>query len=79
METPAEPPLTCLGGCGRKLTSDRARARGYGERCWRKLRHQTPSPTRFSRTPVKTPAHTEPMPGQTAIDLQPMQPTLWSL
>lgn len=39
METPAddEQPFLCLGGCGYTLTSDLARARGYGSRCWRKL------------------------------------------
>lgn len=41
MTDAAEEPVVCLGGCGHQLHSDLAVARGYGERCWRKLHRRT--------------------------------------
>ncbi|MFI8351262.1 DUF6011 domain-containing protein [Streptomyces sp. NPDC085596] len=55
-------------GCGRRLK--RPTATGYGPVCARRLHR--PARIRISRNPDQ-------MPGQAELDLQPMQPTLWSL
>jgi hypothetical protein len=62
-------PAICLGGCGRKLTSRLSKRRQMGRNCWRKF-HGTPPH-------IATPASGQ-IPGQTALDLQPRQVTLWS-
>lgn len=65
-----EPPVTCLGGCGRKLTSRLSKRRRYGPDCWRKLHGRTPriaSPTADVGD------------GQTELPLDYLQVTLWSL
>ncbi|MFG3127424.1 DUF6011 domain-containing protein [Streptomyces tendae] len=73
----------CEGGCGRWLTTPASVALGYGRVCAE--RHGIPTGTRRRSTPVRpAPAraaetssvHCD---GQTEIDLQPMQPSLWSL
>lgn len=54
--------------------------------CKRRLKQPTPTGLgpvcnrRLNGTPPTIPTpHTEPGPGQTALELRPMQPTLWSL
>jgi len=69
METPAEPPLTCVGGCGRKLTSVKSRRRRMGPDCWRK--HHSP-------TPRITGPESGQIVGQTELPLVPFQPTFWT-
>ncbi|MEU8968105.1 DUF6011 domain-containing protein [Streptomyces monashensis] len=69
-----ETPVTCLGGCGRLLTSKTSRARGYGGGCWRKL-HGRPAPK--PRRPA--PSATQPIDGQAELPLEPEQPTLWPM
>ncbi|WP_439947222.1 DUF6011 domain-containing protein [Streptomyces sp. BBFR109] len=68
-----EPPVRCA--CGRLLRDPESRTRKLGPVCWRKL-HGRPR-----RTPHITPpaTSTQPIPGQTELPLDPMQPTLWSL
>lgn len=72
----------CLGGCGRWLTSPQAIALGYGPVCAKRHGVQ-PAGSSGSRRPqlvvrLDDPPPT-PIPGQTALPLQPMQPTLWAL
>lgn len=65
--------MTCQV-CGRRLRSQESRARGVGPVCWA-----------ATRTPVHRPPAAalgtapEPIPGQTELDLEPHQPSLWSL
>lgn len=67
----------CLGGCGRWLTSPQAIALGYGPVCARRLGVVTVrSPRLVVRLDDPPP---DPIPGQTALPLRPMQPTLWAL
>ncbi|WP_375803553.1 DUF6011 domain-containing protein [Streptomyces sp. A012304] len=58
--------------CGRPLRDPTSIARRLGPVCARRLNGTTPA----IRAPATDP---QPIPGQTALDLQPMQPTLWSL
>ncbi|WP_338699147.1 DUF6011 domain-containing protein [Streptomyces sp. Q6] len=74
------PPPTALGPrrcvCGRQLRDPVSRARGYGPKCWRRLRGDTTT----RRTPVTPPAAPAPViDGQTELPLAEHQPTLWSL
>lgn len=64
--TSSEEPLTCLGGCGHTLHSAKARARGYGERCWRKLHRRR---RRRSIRRLPPPAHPAAIPNQLALEL----------
>ncbi|MGW2739086.1 hypothetical protein ACWC4D_33415 [Streptomyces sp. NPDC001288] len=63
-------PLKCRE-CHRRLKQPTPT--GYGPVCERRIngRHKTPT--------IPAPSAVEIHPGQTALDLQPMQPTLWSL
>lgn len=61
----------CLA-CGRRLR--RPSPSGLGPVCFRRL---NPAP---ARTPARAAEPlVEPIPGQTELPLQPMQPSLWSL
>lgn len=70
--------------CGRLLRSDEARKRGYGPVCWRKRnpaaprRHRTPKRASSTRPATIRPAPDE-LPGQQALPLFYLQPTLESL
>lgn len=55
-----EKPVICLGGCGRTLTSDIARARGYGKRCWRKLHGRTARRPRLAAPRAVAPGPEQP-------------------
>jgi len=73
----------CEGGCGRWLSDPESIARNYGRVCAERLGI---SPARrlgatSNRRPpaTRTDPPVEPIPGQTALELQPMQPSLWSL
>jgi len=74
----------CEGGCGRWLKSPAAVALGYGRVCAERLGIPAP-PSRRAATTRRPPAirgtDTPPEvgPGQTALELQPMQPSLWSI
>ncbi|CAL9664248.1 hypothetical protein SUDANB1_07129 [Streptomyces sp. enrichment culture] len=73
----------CQGGCGRWLTSPDAVALGYGRICAERLgipSDRQPHPRRPPRATTR-PADAPPEvhPDQTALTLQPMQPSLWSL
>ncbi|WP_371238873.1 DUF6011 domain-containing protein [Streptomyces pimonensis] len=72
----------CEGGCGRWLTSPEAVALGYGRVCAERLGIESARSARPRRLrPVLRPADTpsEPIPGQTELPLQSIQPSLWSL
>ena len=43
----------CLGGCGYTLTSARAVARGYGSRCWAKIRKAAKTADLSAWTPAQ--------------------------
>ncbi|MEV8417810.1 DUF6011 domain-containing protein [Streptomyces niveus] len=60
--------------CGRRLRTETSRARGAGPVCWRATRPPVHRPPTADLTAVP-----EPTPGQTELELQPIQPTLWSL
>ncbi|MFF1958002.1 DUF6011 domain-containing protein [Streptomyces sp. NPDC058220] len=62
--------MTCQV-CGRPLRTQESRARGAGPVCWAATRPHIHRPA-AATTP-------EPIPGQTELPLQPIQPTLWSL
>ena len=71
----------CLGNCGRWLTSPDAVALGYGRVCAERLGIPTSGPT---RRPPRLPARSveavpEVHPDQTALELRPHQPSLWSI
>ncbi|MFJ5151413.1 DUF6011 domain-containing protein [Streptomyces sp. NPDC088353] len=71
--TGEEEPITCLGGCGKQLTSRTSRRRGYGKDCWRKL-HGRPA-----RTPrITTPAAAVPGPGQDELPVDDQLELPWS-
>ncbi|MFB6955499.1 DUF6011 domain-containing protein [Streptomyces sp. NPDC056309] len=70
--TGEEEPAICLGGCGRLLTSDLSKQRGFGMDCWRKLHGR---PARQPRP--TTPTATEPGPGQGELPLTD-QLELWT-
>ncbi|MFJ6319679.1 DUF6011 domain-containing protein [Streptomyces californicus] len=57
--------------CGRRLRSEKTRARGIGPVCARRTRQTTP------HIPTPTPDHH--IPGQDELPLVHHQPTLWSL
>lgn len=61
---------TCV--CGRLLRDPASIARGLGPVCNRRLN----GPPVVVRAPA---TDQKPIPGQTELPLQPMQPTLWSL
>ena len=61
-------PVLCLGGCGNTLRSAKAVARGYGERCWRKL-HSRPTRRHRIRNAPPHPQAIPRVPGQTALEL----------
>jgi hypothetical protein len=63
----------CLA-CGRLLR--RPSLSGLGPVCFRRL---NPPPPRLPRLPAGGEVLPEIHPGQTALSLQPMQPSLWSL
>ncbi|WHM30267.1 DUF6011 domain-containing protein [Streptomyces sp. BPPL-273] len=71
----------CEGGCGRWLTTPASVALGYGRVCAERhgipTRRRTvparPAPARVAEPAV---AHCD---GQTEIELQPMQPSLWAI
>jgi hypothetical protein len=52
-------PVICLGGCGYTLTSDLAKARGYGSRCWKKL-HRPPARRPRIPRPISRATPTQP-------------------
>lgn len=66
-------PVTCRV-CGRRLRTATSQARGAGPVCWAATRPPTPASVR-----IPAPAPADHIPGQAALPLQPMQPTLWSL
>ncbi|WP_432130566.1 DUF6011 domain-containing protein [Streptomyces tendae] len=72
----------CEGGCGRWLTTPESVALGYGRVCAERhgiaVRRLNPAPARQPASRASEPP-VEPIPGQTALDLQPFQPTLGSL
>jgi hypothetical protein len=71
----------CEGGCGRWLTDPVSVARRYGKQCAERLGIAPVRPARPRRPrPAPRPdTPPEPIPGQVALELQPMQPSLWSL
>ncbi|GAA4823908.1 hypothetical protein GCM10023220_67010 [Streptomyces ziwulingensis] len=73
----------CAGGCGRWLSDPASLARGYGRLCAERRGipvHTPRRPVRPRPPAVRSPdAPSEPIPGQEALPLQPMQPSLWSL
>ncbi|WP_328336804.1 DUF6011 domain-containing protein [Streptomyces violaceus] len=73
----------CEGGCNRWLTDPVSIARGFGKRCAELHGIPVDSPPRLRRPPrpAARPADApvEIHPDQTALPLQPMQPSLWSL
>ncbi|MGW0920156.1 DUF6011 domain-containing protein [Streptomyces sp. NPDC002755] len=62
--------MTATCTCGRTLRDPVSIARGLGPVCHRRLN----GPPAVIRTPAA-----EISPGQTELELRPMQPTLWSL
>lgn len=58
--------------CGRKLTDDTSRARGYGPDCWRAQHSQRRQRTTVAAATRTTPGH---IPGQTEIDLDEQEDT----
>ncbi|MHC3450824.1 DUF6011 domain-containing protein [Streptomyces prasinus] len=75
----------CEGGCGRWLKSPAAVELGYGRVCAERLGIPIAPPARRLATATRRPPaiRTDPPveihPGQTALDLQTHQPSLWSL
>lgn len=65
-----EPPVICLGGCGRLLTSRISKERQHGPDCWRKLHGRT------ARGRRATPSAAQPGPGQAELPLAD-QLTIW--
>jgi len=75
------PRRKCLGNCGRWLTSPEAVALGYGRVCAERLGIPTGRP---ARQPTRLPTRSievapEVHPDQTALELRPHQPSLWSI
>lgn len=75
-------PRKCLGGCNRWLTNEESIARGYGKHCAELHGIPPASPARrLGATPNRRPAATrtdppaEHIPGQTALELTPFQPS----
>jgi hypothetical protein len=66
----------CLGGCGYALSSDLARARGYGHRCWAKLPPllQASITAEIRPTPPRTPRSRPAKPGSGQIPITPENP-----
>ncbi|WP_425274709.1 DUF6011 domain-containing protein [Streptomyces viridosporus] len=73
-------PRLCEGGCGRLLTDPVSIARRYGKRCAERLGITAVSSGARRPRPVPRPdTPPEVHPDQTALELRPMQPSLWSL
>lgn len=69
----------CEGGCGRWLSDPESIARGYGRQCAERLGIPIAATVRRPPAIRATDPPVEIHPDQTALELQPLQPSLWSL